>query len=232
MDIHKIFARFFRFIRKIVLPIIIIFGILVTIILSFFYDYQISGNVLTILSAMWSAAATALLGGIAYWQNKRYKELSDKYSQKIDNLMLTPECHLVSISNHGEAGIPRMIANTSDRFLEYNLKFCSLNLPILDLTVKEIEFCNLEDSAENSYFPHSKIEFNIFNFSIFENYSPFMICITVPINYTNKRTRCKLALSYKNIYGATLEKSVVLIKEKNGTIKKIEARQAMIIGDI
>ena len=75
--------------------------------------------------------------------------------------MLTPECHLVSISNHGEAGIPRMIANTSDRFLEYNLKFCSLNLPILDLTVKEIEFCNLEDSAENSYFPHSKIEFNI-----------------------------------------------------------------------
>lgn len=232
MDIHRIFAWIFWFIRKIILPTIIVFGILIAIIVSFCYDYQISGNVLTILSAIWSAAATAVLGGIAYWQNKRYKELSDKYSQKIDSLMLTPECYLVSISNHREAGIPYMIANTSDRFLEYNLKFYSLNLPMLDITVREIEFCNLENSAENSSFPRSKISSNIFNFSIFENCSPFLICITVPINYTNKRTSCKLTLSYKNIYGATLEKSFILIKEKNGTMKKIEAKQAMIIGDI
>ena len=81
MDIHKILAQIFRVMRKIILPIIIILVILVAIIVSFCYDYQINGNVLTILSAMWSAAATALLGGIAYWQNKRYKELSDKYSQ-------------------------------------------------------------------------------------------------------------------------------------------------------
>lgn len=232
MDIHKILAQIFRVMRKIILPIIIILVILVAIMVSFCYDYQINGNVLTILSAMWSAAATALLGGIAYWQNKRYKELSDKYSQKIDSLMLTPECHLVSISNHRETGIPYMIANTSDRFLEYNLKFYSLNRPMLDLTVQEIEFCNLEDSAENSYFPHSKIAYNIFNFSIFENCSPFLICITVPINYTNKRTSCKLTLSYKNIYGATLEKSFVLIKEKDGTMRKDEARPAVIIGEI
>lgn len=232
MDIHKILAQIFRVMRKIILPIIIILVILVAIIVSFCYDYQINGNVLTILSAMWSAAATALLGGIAYWQNKRYKELSDKYSQKIDSLMLTPECHLVSILGSREPNMPYMIANTADPFVEYYLKFSTLNLPMIDITVKEIEFSNLDDSTEKLSFPHSKIAFNIFKFSILETCSPFLICMTIPTKFTNRRTSCKLTLSYKNIYGATLEKSFVLIKEKNGTMKKDEARPAVIIGEI
>ena len=39
-------------------------------------------------------------------------------------------------------------------------------------------------------------------------------------------------MGYKNIYGATVEKSFLLLKEKNGAMKKDEARPAMIIGEI
>lgn len=199
---------------------------------SFWYDYQINKNCLTMLTAMWSILATVILGGIAYWQNKRYKELSDKYSQKIDCLMLTPECHLVSILGSREPNMPYMIANTADQFVEYYLKFSTLNLPMIDITVKEIEFSNLDDSTEKLSFPHSKIAFNIFKFSILETCSPFLICMTVPTKFTNRRTSCKLILSYKNIYGATVEKSFLLLKEKNGAMKKDKARPAMIIGEI
>lgn len=45
---------------------------------SIWYEYLVFGTVVTMLSAFWSAAATVILGAVAVWQNKRYKELSDK----------------------------------------------------------------------------------------------------------------------------------------------------------
>lgn len=36
------------------------------------------------ISGLWSALATVVLGGIAFWQNKRYKELSDELNDRQD----------------------------------------------------------------------------------------------------------------------------------------------------
>lgn len=45
--------------------------------LSLSYVKSKNGDMTTMLAGLWSAGATAILGGIAIWQNMRYKKLAD-----------------------------------------------------------------------------------------------------------------------------------------------------------
>lgn len=62
---------------------------------SIIYDIAKNNNAVTMLAGLWSAFATLFLGGIAVWQNKSYKELSDKSSKETseiqENIMLLTE---------------------------------------------------------------------------------------------------------------------------------------------
>lgn len=54
--------------------------IVVAVCSSIKYDISCNNNFVTMLSGLWSAFATVVLGFIAIWQNRQYKKLSDKTS--------------------------------------------------------------------------------------------------------------------------------------------------------
>ena len=59
----------------------------------------------------------------------------------------------------------------------------------------------------------------------------FLINITIPEEYSNLKTCCKLKLTYSNIYSAQIEKTIWLLKEQNGELTKYKTEPAMIIGE-
>lgn len=50
-------------------------------VMSILYDIKHNHNAVAMITGLWSAGATAVLGGIAFWQNKQYKKLADKSSE-------------------------------------------------------------------------------------------------------------------------------------------------------
>lgn len=69
-----------RKITRLTVLVFIIAGIVVAIYYSIQYDISCNRNFTTMLSGLWSALATVVLGIIALWQNNQYKKLSDKTS--------------------------------------------------------------------------------------------------------------------------------------------------------
>ena len=62
--------------------------------LPFCFVCRMSSKVATLISGIWSALATVTLGLIALWQNKRYKEYTDRYN----DLQYMPEFYRASTS--------------------------------------------------------------------------------------------------------------------------------------
>ena len=82
MNMSKIF--------KMAVYILTLLFFVVNLSFSFVYDYAVNGDCVTMLSAFWSVLATVALGGIALWQNSRYKKLADE----ANDIMLMPEIYM------------------------------------------------------------------------------------------------------------------------------------------
>jgi hypothetical protein len=65
---------------------VVLTGIPIAIYYSIQYDISRHGDFVTMLSGLWSALATVILGIIALWQNRQYKKLSDKTSNETTTL--------------------------------------------------------------------------------------------------------------------------------------------------
>ena len=78
-----------EFFKKYWILLLVIFVLFVTNIISaiIFDDSNSNANLFTAISGWVSAIATVVLGYIAVWQNKRYKELSDDMT----DLMIMPD---------------------------------------------------------------------------------------------------------------------------------------------
>ena len=70
------------------LAIVILLIFLILIYISFRYDYLINGNITTMLAGLWSAFATGIIGLIALYQNKRYKELSELSTKQYETVQI------------------------------------------------------------------------------------------------------------------------------------------------
>ena len=71
--------------KKKIFNIIAIIIVVFLAVLSCYYDSCNNGqhSFATMLSGLWSAAATVVLGFIAVWQNMQYKKLSDDYNDSL-----------------------------------------------------------------------------------------------------------------------------------------------------
>lgn len=136
-------------------------------------------NVASIIGGILSVIATTVLGVIALWQNKRYKELSDEKDSKLEQLTLTPECRLLSAStvssNIKNSNIQIAIPNSVFAGKDLNLSFVTLNLPMIDITVQRISYSYYDksNSKKHDTFQHNQLLFNCPRFTTLENYSGF-----------------------------------------------------------
>ena len=107
-------------------------------ILSLLYDYCKNKDCVTMIAGLWSAAATAAVGGIAYWQNKNYKLLSDQQN----DLAFMPELYIStafedSLSNPLFSRV-RGALDGIETITCAPIKLWILKSPIIDLKVVEI----------------------------------------------------------------------------------------------
>lgn len=76
-----------RIFKTLVGPFIALMVIIVAVI-SFIYCDNFTPNQATMISGLWSAFATVILGGIAVWQNMRYKAQSDIASENTEKIQV------------------------------------------------------------------------------------------------------------------------------------------------
>jgi len=194
------------------LVVVAIVAIIVLSIVSafcIFFASQMDTNVASIIGGILSVIATTVLGVIALWQNKRYKELSDEKDSKLEQLTLTPECRLLSAStvssNIKNSNIQIAIPNSVFAGKDLNLSFVTLNLPMIDITVQRISYSYYDksNSKKHDTFQHNQLLFNCPRFTTLENYSGFTIQTTIPPECDLSEVVCDIVLEYKNIYDMT-----------------------------
>lgn len=176
---------------------------------------SMSANVASIIGGILSVAATTVLGVIALWQNKRYKELSDEKDIKLEQLILTPECRLRSVSSDAKSKVNQIaIPNTmhDGNGKDLYLSFTTLNLPMIDITVHKITY-SYYDKLDT--FQHNQLLFDCPCFTKLENYSVFTIRTIIPSECVLSEVVCDIVLEYKNIYDTTFEKTFTIKRPKN-----------------
>ena len=194
---------------KWVICISILIGMLIVAsALCIVFANRMSSNTSSVVGGVLSVVGTTILGMIAFWQNKRYKELSDSKDSKIEQLTITPECRLLSVSQRVEGrGYQIACPDMKDSGQQYYLSFVSLNLPMIDVTVHEIKYYSWADKTKMDIFQHTQLAFNYLNFTVLQSYSNFTIRTTVPSKYNSINVICEIVLKYKNIYDTEFKKT-------------------------
>ena len=188
---------------------------------------SMSANVASIIGGILSVAATTVLGLIALWQNRRYKELSDEKDGKLEQLTLTPECRLLSVSSVAKSNINQIaIPNATPTDKNLYLFFSSLNLPMIDITVQKITYSYYDKSniKKTDTFQHDQLLFNCPRFTELENYSAFTIQTAIPHECALPEVICDIVLEYRNIYDMTFEKTFTIKRPKNSVNFTISAQ--------
>lgn len=190
-----------------------------------------SSNFASIMGGVLSVAATTLLGVIAVWQNRKYKELSDEKSKQAEELMFTPECRLFDVCNNSQFSVRKQIAIVEKGYSQnYYLQFFTLNLTMIDITVEEIAYCEKANDNHKALFSHNKIGFSIPSFTMFGDCNNFEIEINIPTDFLSVDTICRVTLEYKNIYDSVVHKTVEFERSANGHIKITKQERAILVG--
>ena len=203
--------------KYVVVAVIAITVLIIIFVICIFLACDRASIIVDILSVI----ATTVLGVIALWQNKRYKELSDEKDSKIEQLTLTPECRLLSVRTESsneknssiQMAIPKAVSTGNDLYLS----FATLNLPMIDITVQKISYLYYDKSniKKHDTFQHNQLLFNYSRFTKLENYSVFTIQTTLPPECDLHEVVCDIVLEYKNIYDMTFEKIFTIKRPKN-----------------
>lgn len=187
----------------------VIIGVLVVLaVLSIVFADKISANMISAISGSIGVIATTVLGVIALWQNKRYKDLSDEKDAQIEQLTLTPECRLLSVKQTPSSSNYQIAS--SNKFAAgkfYYLNFASLNLPMIDITVHKIVYYDKNKTDEMIELKHNKILFNYPKFSVLQSCSGFEIQICDLELFALCDMICEVTLQYRNIYDMVYEKT-------------------------
>ena len=212
--------------NKIIIEIIIYLAVIAAAIASLQYDYFNNKNCVTIISGLWSAVATAVLGGIAYWQNKRYKSLSDEYN----DLAFMPEIYICTAFDDRISGMRKSLFTNVNGGLEEGIKSCCctpvmlwfVKGPIINLKVKEIK--------------HSKKTYpcyvsKIGTASFRDETIPFNLILFIPEETISADNLYSAILEYENIYGTRYQKELTFTVYSGSTTPHIvelkKARRAI-----
>ena len=184
-------------------------------------------NLVSMVSGLWSAVATFVVGIIAYWQSKRYKELSDK----LDDRQNAPEFYVPTPASRSD--LEKMMKGTFNLLVakgehenglatKQYFRFASLDKPILWLVPTKINvdgeeeiLCVDEDEGIDVYNSHELFDIDLKN-----------CCPRSDGNH-----QVKLYLKYENIYGVSYMKvysctvtvkSNKIVNKTWGTLSKAE----------
>ena len=168
---------------------------------SLLYDYHIHGDCVTVISGLWSAVATAAIGGIAYWQNKRYKQLADE----ANDAMHMPEIYRSTsyadeynkVFEKYRAHVKGYVDKNSGNKWSQIIHLFFVRGPILNLHVKSIE-------SNSNVLPCIGSE----TISMRDETTPFNLSFEVPTEWQIKDNVITLILRYENIYGIQYEKQL------------------------
>lgn len=163
-----------------------------------------NANLVSMISGLWSAVATVVLGLIAVWQNKRYKQLSDK----MEDAMNAPEFYIPTPANDiekfsktafnvitGEGSFPGGLSTGSGH--EKYFTFSSIDRPIINLKPSSV----LIDEKKEVLSVH-----NNFGIDVYRSHDLFSIKISKCKQVKNGNYEMKLYIDYENIYGTKYQK--------------------------
>ena len=201
----------------------IAFAIIVTLGLagaSLIYDYCYNGNCVTIISGLWSAVATAAIGGIAYWQNKRYKQLTDETN---DALQMPEIYRSTSYADEHSAVFEQFRAHVKG-FIDQNERYKWSTIihlffvrgPILNLFMKTIK-------SKSGVLTCIDVE----PVSMRDEATPFNLSFEVPTDWLKPDNEITVTLVYENIYAVQYEKEITIIfYTEDLSVKKISFKKA------
>ena len=187
---------------------------------SLYYDYCCNQNCVTIISGLWSALATAAIGGVAYWQNKCYKQLTDE----ANDAMQMPEIYRsTSYADEHSAVFEQYRAHVKgiiDRNTGYKwsqiIHLFFVRGPILNLYIKSIQ-CKSEILTC----------IDVESVSMRDEATPFNLSFEVPIDWLKPDNVITVTLVYENIYAVQYEKEIkILLYPKDLTVNKISFEKA------
>lgn len=161
---------------------------------------RMSANTASIVGGVLSAVATALLGIIAFWQNKKYKELSDELNERA----FLPELYKAETIGEKLQGEVRAAYNhlvfsvdPKDELVDVDCgNFLVLKPPILDITVKSISY---KGKTMTLYGDRR---------SLLSENAAFNLLLKIPVKYQNEGGTFEIILMYENIYRTRYEKTL------------------------
>ena len=189
--------------KKRLVVVIICIVVLALIIASLKYDYNHNGNAVTTISGLWSAAATIVVGLIAFWQSKKYKEISDKAT---DALLMPDIYRMTAFSDEYNAPFEQFREyvkgrlDTNDEYrqsMPIHLGF--VKGPIINLVAKSIA----NGDKVLSYIQTDVV-------SLRNEAVPFNLTLEVPAAWLAEGQKLTVTLSYENIYGTKYEKPITV----------------------
>ena len=166
-----------------------------------------SPNQASILGGILSAIATALLGIIAFWQNKRYKKLADDYNDKLsmpeifkaeslkERIEETTQATLNKYSFYSAASENRKIIDCGS--------FSCINAPILNLYIESITYDG------------KKIQMKEVPHSLLSREASFNIALHIPKTDDSYNGQFSLLFIYENIYGVKYRKNTTFLYTNN-----------------
>ena len=189
-----------NFIKKHIRKIII--ATIVLAILSCVYDYIINGNFVAMLSGLWSAASTIALGLLAFYQNKKYKDLSDQYQKTVDELALKPEVFIDEM----EIDTYHSIDSLKGKYVPLDMRVHVCKFPVVHFHTYMFQlFDENGNILYNSIDGENGIPFKrVNNFYVGE----FKYRILLPYDITGKMS-CNIEFHYSDIYSNQYSKQII-----------------------
>lgn len=188
---HKKHDRFGIFVKvALCLLVLLSFGAMV-------FSEKISTNRASILGGVIGAGATIVLGLIAFWQNKRYKELSDELSERpyIPELYRSESLsdQLDSFSKGRYNSVTATAVESTD-LIEIDCGYLtSINAPLCLFRVKE-----LQNRGKTITF--------LANSRSFYKDTAFKLFLKIPEQICDVSSIYSIVIEYENIYGMRYEK--------------------------
>lgn len=194
-------------IYKILLCLLIIILIILAI-LSVIYAEEMGAERASMIGGLWSALATAALGGIAFWQNKKYKQMADLLDMRqnapefiitslrsIDKEASNIKIQILKASGEHENGVTLEISIANPFFV-----FVSLDKPMLNLSIEKVIIDNTIQKID-------QWSINKLSFYSPQNYFVFKLLDCFPKDHSEHEL-C-IVFQYENIYGVKYEKKFI-----------------------
>lgn len=202
---------------------------------AIFCKAENTSNILTAASGWVSGLATALLGGIALAQNKKYKEENEKNNKLISEMSRKPEIYYDNNYNCKKVNdIPvephlyYIVKDGESYFTQFRLLLEIMHLPVINFRISNIQLIDEELGITHKidyYKGHGEIK------CVLRESEMFYLQFHIEKKHVEKKLKVIIHCRYNNIYDENFEKEIFIYIDK-GTPKELKFNSAnFIMGD-